>query len=93
MLMVVILDLSQADIVRFDACEAKMITLLERHNGQLQRRIRALDGQTEAHILHFATEPDLHAYLADPYRVALRSDWLATGAVSRMFEGADLSII
>ena len=93
MLMVVILDLSQADIVWFDAYETKVIALLGRHNGQLQRRIRALDGQTETHILHFAAGADFNAYLADPYRATLRPEWLATGANTRIFEGADLSVI
>jgi hypothetical protein len=80
MRLLVTIDLSDADIVLFDAYEAQMLSLLPVHAGRREFRLRAIDGRSETHLLHFPTEAAFEAYLTDPRRLLLRPDWEESGA-------------
>ena len=53
--------------------EDAVLTLLERHGGQLERRLRAVDGRSEVHLIRFDSRDGVQSYLADPERLALRA--------------------
>ena len=55
---------------RSQAYERRVLPLLERHGGRLDRRLRTADGRTEIHLLSFADRAGYDAYLADPDRAA-----------------------
>ena len=54
----------------FDAYESTVLPLLAEYGGRLQRRLRTLDDQVEAHLITFPSNDDLAAYRADPRRSA-----------------------
>ena len=82
MRLLVNIDLTGADLAMFEAYEAKVLPLLERHGGRLEMRVRSLDGSCETHLLFFPDDLSLEAYRSDPGRVSLLSEWEACGARS-----------
>lgn len=50
------------------AYEEKALSLLPRHGGRLERRLRTADGLSEVHLLRFPSQDAYRAYLADPDR-------------------------
>ncbi|RST14396.1 N-acetyltransferase [Streptomyces sp. WAC05374] len=50
------------------AYEERVLSLLPRHGGRLERRLRTADGLSEVHLLTFPSEDAYRAYLADPGR-------------------------
>ncbi len=63
-----VVDLADDAIGPFDAYERRVLPLLARHGGRLDRRLRTADGRTEIHLLSFADRAGYDAYLADPDR-------------------------
>ena len=52
--------------------EDQVLALLDRHQGRLLSRVRAIDqGPSEIHLLEFPTEQALVDYQNDPDRLAL----------------------
>ena len=82
MLRLVTIDLSQADLDVFERYEASVLALLPNHRGRLELRVRALDGQTETHLLYFPDEQAFDAFRSDPARLALAEEWKRCGARS-----------
>jgi hypothetical protein len=58
------------DVGAFRQYEDRVLPLLDRHGGTLERRLRNGDGTTEVHVLSFPTDGAYRAYLADPERIA-----------------------
>lgn len=63
-----VVDLAADAVEPFDAYERRVLPLLQRHGGRLDRRLRTADGRTEIHLLSFADRAGYDAYLADPDR-------------------------
>ena len=61
--------------------EERVLPLLARHGGRLDRRLATRDGTTEVHVLSFAAESGYRNYLVDPDRTSHR----------RMLTGLDLA--
>jgi uncharacterized protein (DUF1330 family) len=78
----VAIDLSNADIPAFEAYEEKVLSLVPRHGGRLEMRVRSQDGQTETHLLFFPDEQAFDRYRSDPRRIALAPEWEQSGAKS-----------
>ena len=93
MLRLVTIDLSQANLDVFERYETGVLALLPKHRGRLELRVRALDGQTETHLLYFPDEQSFNAFYSDPARLALADEWNRCGArsmvqlVERIAEG------
>jgi enamine deaminase RidA (YjgF/YER057c/UK114 family) len=66
----VVVDLAEDAVAPFDAYERRVLPLLDRHGGRLDRRLRTADGRTEVHLVSFADRAGHDAYLADPDRAA-----------------------
>ena len=64
----------------FAAYERRVLPLLARHGGRLDRRLRTADGHTEVHVLSFADRSGYDAYVAEPDRAA----------ASRVLDGLDI---
>ena len=63
--------------------ENQVLTLLDRHQGRLLSRVRALDdGPSEIQLLEFATDQALVDYQNDPDRLALSA--MRDQAIERM---------
>jgi enamine deaminase RidA (YjgF/YER057c/UK114 family) len=65
-----VVDLAPDAVEPFDAFERRVLPLLARHGGRLDRRLRTADGRTEIHLLSFADRTGYDSYLADPDRAA-----------------------
>ena len=91
MLIVVTIDLTMANLVAFDAYEAKALALLIAQGGTVQRRIRSLNNAQETHILQFASEDAFSHFMASPDRTALNSEWMACGAKATLHYGKDVA--
>jgi enamine deaminase RidA (YjgF/YER057c/UK114 family) len=63
-----VVDLAPDAVAPFDAYERRVLPLLERHGGRLDRRLRTADGRAEVHLLSFPDRAGYDAYLADPER-------------------------
>ncbi|WP_175410537.1 N-acetyltransferase [Streptomyces sp. TRM64462] len=68
-----VLDLPPDDVPGARAHEDRLLALLPRHGGRLERRLRTDDGHAEVHLLSFPSEPAYRAFLADPSRPATRT--------------------
>jgi hypothetical protein len=82
LLRLVTIDLSQADLDVFERYEASVLALLPKHRGRLELRVRALDRQTETHLLYFPDEQAFDGFRSDPARLALADEWKRCRALS-----------
>jgi uncharacterized protein (DUF1330 family) len=74
MLVVVIVDVAAADVARFQVYEARVLSLLARHGGELEQRLVTGDGASEVHVIRFADQAGYDAYVADPERLAAKTE-------------------
>ncbi|WFE38283.1 hypothetical protein [Micromonospora sp. WMMD998] len=88
-LLVALVDLS-ADTEAGQRYEDAVLALLDRHDGQLERRLRTGDGETEVHVIRFATRAGYEAFLADPDRAALRAELGDAAPTTRVLEVRDI---
>jgi hypothetical protein len=70
---VVVIDVPPEGVATFQRYENEVLPLLHRHDGLLERRLRAPDGTTEVHVLSFASEGAYRGYLRDPERRSHRA--------------------
>ncbi len=63
-----VVDLATDAVEPFEAYERRVLPLLVRHGGRLDRRLRTADGRTEIHLLSFVDGAGYDAYLADADR-------------------------
>ena len=70
---VAVVDVQGRSVPAFQEYEDRVLPLLERHGGRLERRLRTPEGTTEVHVLSFASQDAYREYLASPERAAHRS--------------------
>lgn len=92
MLMLVQIDISEAEMGAFEDYETRVLALLGNHGGKILERLRSIDGKSEVHLLHFSDACALEAFRADPARIALQELWLTSGALSRLTEVRRLNL-
>ncbi|MET8039282.1 hypothetical protein ABZU25_00295 [Micromonospora sp. NPDC005215] len=66
--------------------EDTVLTLLGRHGGRLERRLRGTDGQAEVHVIRFDSPAGYESFLADPERAALRNALGGSAPTTRVIE-------
>jgi len=91
MLILVQLDISEAEIALFEDYETQVLALLGKHGGELLERLRSTNEKCEVHLLYFPDADALDAFRADPARAALQELWLKCGASSSLTEVRRLS--
>ncbi|OIJ63846.1 hypothetical protein [Streptomyces mangrovisoli] len=74
----------------FDAYESAVLPLLAEYGGRLERRLRTLDEQVEAHLMTFPSDEDLAAYRADPRRAAAAPLLDSSGAAVELLAVCDV---
>ena len=86
MLRLVTIDLTGADLERFESYEDTVLSLAGKHGGRLELRLRAVDGSSETHLLFFPDTQAFENYRADPERLSAQDVWRASGAKSSVIE-------
>ena len=81
-----LVDVPSGSVPAFRAYEDRVLPLLQRHGGRVERRLRTPDGTTEVHVLSFDSEDAYRGYLADPERVANRALLSDVGLEQRVVE-------
>jgi hypothetical protein len=87
---VIVIDVPASGLAAFSSYERAVLTLLERHGGRLERRLRTPDGLTEVHVMSFVSHAGYRAYLDDPARSALRGLLDGVELTQRVLEVADV---
>ena len=90
MKLIVQFDLTDADLVAFEAYEAAVLPLLAEHGGVLEQRLRAVDDASETHMIRFPTRADFEAYVADPRRLIQADTYTASRARTAHWEVRDV---
>jgi len=83
---VVLVDLPEGHEAVVQDYEDKVLELLPRHGGQLERRLRTEDSRLEVHYLSFASREGYLSFLADPDRAALRDEVAGVELTNRVLE-------
>ncbi len=84
-------DVSAAGIATFQNYESRVLPLLARHDGLLERRLRSTDAQTEVHVVSFGSRAGYESYMADPERTAQRGALDGIELRQRIVEVDDVS--
>jgi hypothetical protein len=70
--LVLIVDVPPGAVAAFLEYEDRVLPLLARHGGLLERRLRGGDGLTEVHVVSFPSQAAYDDYVGDPERLAHR---------------------
>jgi hypothetical protein len=87
---VVVARIPPEGVERFQSYEDAVLPLLREHGARLERRLRSTAGDCEVHVLSFAAEESLAAYLDDPRRAAHRDLLEGSGAELELIEVEDI---
>ena len=90
MILVQIVRIPSAGIADFQLCESRVLPLLAKHGGRLERRLRSGDGTFELHVISFPSRDALDLYRADPERQAQLPLLEASGAQSELIDVTDV---
>lgn len=88
--LVLVVDLPDTSVAGFRAYEEKVLPLLERHAGRLERRLRTAEGRTEVHLLSFVDRASYQAYVDDPERTVHRGLLEGSPYEQRLLEVTDV---
>jgi hypothetical protein len=69
---VMIADLPADGVAAFAEYERRVLPLLRRYDGRLERRLRSADSRVEVHVISFGSRSDYEAFVADPERTGHR---------------------
>lgn len=86
MMILVHIDLSNANIVQFETYEKAVLALLAEHGARLEERIRSIDGLAETHLLFFPDAAAFSAFRSNPARTNLQELWVGCGASTTLSE-------
>ncbi len=72
LIIAMIADVADDGVAAFQTYESRVLPLLGRHGGRLDRRLRTADSRVEVHVISFASRAGYESYMADPERMAHR---------------------
>jgi len=87
------IDLTNADLKKFEEYEKKVIPILRTYGARLEAAIRSTDDITETHILYFPDIASFDGFLSDPFRAQLQDDWQRIGAVTTVTDVNKISYL
>jgi len=90
LLLVAIVEMAAGSSQAGQRYEDTVLSLLGRHGGVLERRMRSTDSANEVHIIRFGSRTGLESFLVDPDRLAYRDRIGAAAPVTRVLEVRDL---
>jgi hypothetical protein len=76
------IDLSNADIETFEKYEDVALRCLRTQGGSLDLRVRSVDDGCETHLVSFPDDDAFEQYMKDSLRVAAQNLWIASRAVA-----------
>jgi hypothetical protein len=91
MLLTRIVRIPAEGVAEFQQFESRVLPLLPRFGGALERRVRGHDGQFEVHLVSFPSRDALDAYLIAPERVAALPLLSASGAIAELVDVTDVT--
>jgi len=90
-LLIQIARVPEEGVETFRQFEAAVLPLLPKHEGRLERRLRALDGRVEIHLVSFPSREALEGYRSDPLRQKHLHLLHESQAVSELLEVIDIT--
>lgn len=78
------IDLSGADLEKFESYENAVIPLLDRYGIKLVERLRAEDGSCEVHVIEAPDMAAMEQFRADPDRAKVQYLWDEAGATGQI---------
>jgi hypothetical protein len=81
-LLLVRIDLTNANIETFEKYEDIALSCLKNYGGSIMLRVRSTENGWETHLVSFPGEAAYQRYKEDPLRVDAQRLWFASGAVS-----------
>ena len=90
LLLVAVVDMAPGRGADGQAYEDAVLTLLGRHGGTLERRMRGTGSPEEVHVIRFAERAGYEAFLADEERLALRARFGDAAPATRVIEVRDV---
>ncbi len=88
-----VIDLTDADISRFEEYEKQVIPLLHKYGARLELGLRSVDGMTETHVLYFPDAASFDGFLSDSTRASLQDDWQLAGAVTTVSDVNEIAYL
>lgn len=100
--LVMIAKMPASSVAAFREYERRVLALLDRHGGMLERRLRSVDDSAEIddsaliddcaeiHVLSFETRDGYRAYLADPDRARHRELLVGVPIEQQIIEVSDV---
>ncbi|MEU4690237.1 hypothetical protein [Actinoplanes sp. NPDC023714] len=90
MLLVAVVEMAEGRAEAGQEYEDRVLAILDRHGGVLERRMRDGTGGTEVHVIRFAGREGYDSFMVDPDRLALRTALGDAAPVTRVIEVRDL---
>jgi hypothetical protein len=90
LIIVMLADIPEDGISAFQQYESRVLPMLDRYGGRLERRLRTSDSRVEVHIVSFVDRAGLHSYMADPDRMAHREVLADVNVGQRVLEVHDV---
>ena len=89
-LLAVIVEMAPSDVPAGLRYEDRVLGLLDRHGGCVERRLRTADSATEIHVIRFRSRAGLESFMADADRARLRDAVGDAAPTARVYEVRDL---
>lgn len=90
LIIVTVADVPEDRVDAFQEYESRVLPLLGRHGGRLERRLRSMDSLVEVHIVSFKSRDGYESYIADPERMNHRSPLTDMHVGQRVLEVQDV---
>ncbi len=84
--LVALVELADGAVEAGREYEDRVLALLGRHGGRVERRLRTDDGRSEVHVIRFDTRTGYESFLADPDRAAQRAALGDAAPATRVLE-------
>ncbi|WP_229072932.1 hypothetical protein [Actinoplanes sp. DH11] len=90
LLLVAVVEMAAGRVAAGRRYEDDVLTLLHRHGGVLERRMRDTTDGTEVHVIRFRDRAGLRSFLDDPERRSLRARLGDAAPTTRVLEVHDV---
>lgn len=89
--MVMTASIPKEGVANFKSYEDKVIPILQKHGGTLERRLSNVDGTIEIHILSFNNQEAFEGYCYDPKRLEHTEVFDKSGAQTQLIQMDDVT--
>jgi len=86
LLLVAIIEMVSGAAAAGQEYEDAVLSLLGRHGGAIERRVRSTNSATEVHLIRFRSRVGYESFMADPDRLELRARAGVAAPATRVLE-------